>query len=501
VPPGSGHTRSARSQTARSLGTTAEELTVALNEPPGAEAKTTDFGLRMDQAAAAFHVLTSGRRVEVIVGPAGSGKTRVLAQIGKAWSRGRVIGITPSQSSRDVLAAAGVAESYNFAQFLGHLKERRGALGPVTLSAGDLIVVDEASMLSNPDLSDIVDYAARTGVKVVMALDHQQLQAAENGGGASLITRTQGYVQLPEPVRFGKQWERSASLALREGKVEALADYAEHGRIQAGTAEEIVEAAAQAYVAHTLEGKDSLLIARSHELRRELCRRVRGDLQHLGLVARDGPAIEIADGQRASIGDLIVCTDNDHSVDAGEGRTLANMHVLRIEAITTKGPVVRRMLEPDPRTGAPRWTEQAFLFPGYQTAELGYAVTRNVAQGRTVAATRTVVTPGDDRQGTYVAATRATGDNVIMVITPSPKLADPQALSKPAPELNRFRQLAQERQGHQPQRTPCAISVRDWRCSPTSLAGTPPIWRPLNSRNGHGPTPITSACCTPSGWI
>ena len=85
----------------------------------------------MDQAAAAFHVLTSDRRVEVIVGPAGSGKTRVLAEIGKAWSQGRVVGITPSQSSRDVLAAAGVAESYNFAQFLGHLKDRRGALGPV----------------------------------------------------------------------------------------------------------------------------------------------------------------------------------------------------------------------------------------------------------------------------------------------------------------------------------------------------------------------------------
>ncbi len=80
--------------------------------------------------------------------------------------------------------------------------------------------------------------------------------------------------------------ERSASLALREGRIAVLADYAEHGRIRAGAAEEILEAAAQAYVAHTLEGKDCLLVARSHELRREVCRRVRGDLQHLGLVAR-----------------------------------------------------------------------------------------------------------------------------------------------------------------------------------------------------------------------
>jgi hypothetical protein len=70
------------------------------------------------------------------------------------------------------------------------------------------------------------------------------------------------------------------------------------------------------------------------------------------------------------------------------------MHVLRIESVTPAGPVVRRMLEADPQTQGPRWTEQAFLFPGYQTAELAYAVTEHVSQGRTVAATRTIVSPG-----------------------------------------------------------------------------------------------------------
>jgi len=250
-----------RERAARALGAEATELEAALHEPPGAEVQTTTSGLRMDQAAAAFHVLTSDRRVEVIVGPAGAGKTRVLAEIGRAWPQGRVVGITPSQASRNVLVEAGVAESYNFAQFLGHSKDRRGARGPVELARGDLIVIDEASMLSNPDFADIVDYAARAGVKVAAALDHQQLQAVENGGGASMVTRAQGYVQLLEPVRFSEEWERSASLALREGKAAALADYAEHGRIRAGTAEEILESAAQAYVAHALEGKNSLLIA------------------------------------------------------------------------------------------------------------------------------------------------------------------------------------------------------------------------------------------------
>jgi AAA domain/TrwC relaxase len=442
-----GGPRMSREDAARALGATVGDLTTALHEQPEAEVGTAAGGLRLDQAAAAFHVLTSDRRVEMIVGPAGSGKTRVLAAIAAAWSQGRAVGVTPSQASRDVLAEAGVAESYNFAQFLGHLKYRRGARGPVPLHQGDLIVIDEASMIGNPDFADIVGYAVRTGAKVAVALDHQQLQAVENGGGASLVTRKQGYVQLREPVRFTEQWERSASLGLREGKIAALADYAEHGRIRAGPAEDILEAAAYSYVAHRLDGRDSLLIARSHELRRELSRRVRDDLQHLGLVAADGPSIEIAGGQQATAGDLIVCTENDHSVDVGAGRTLANMHVLRIESITPGGPVVRRMLEADPQTQAPRWTQETFVFPGYKTAELAYAVTEHVAQGRTVAATRTIVSPGDDRQGTYVGATRGIADNVLMVITPNPKIAHPQPLARPAPELVRFRLLEEERQG------------------------------------------------------
>ncbi len=67
-------------------------------------------------------MLTDGRRVSVIDAPAGSGKTHVLAAAGAAWAAaglGRVIGITPSQSARNTLAA-GIPVSYNTAQFLGH---------------------------------------------------------------------------------------------------------------------------------------------------------------------------------------------------------------------------------------------------------------------------------------------------------------------------------------------------------------------------------------------
>jgi len=83
------------------------------NDTAGDRARS---GLRVDQAAAALAALTDGRRVSVINAPAGSGKTRVLAEAARIWTQaglGPVIGITASQSARNTLAAAGVPTSYS----------------------------------------------------------------------------------------------------------------------------------------------------------------------------------------------------------------------------------------------------------------------------------------------------------------------------------------------------------------------------------------------------
>jgi hypothetical protein len=141
-------------------------------------AQGTQSGLREDQAAAAWSVLTDGKLVSVINAPAGSGKTRVLAEAARIWAAaglGPVIGITPSQSARNTLAA-GVPVSYNSAQFLGHRPGRRGARGPVRIGPGTLLVIDEASMLSASDLADLIAYAQARGAKVILAGDISQLQ-------------------------------------------------------------------------------------------------------------------------------------------------------------------------------------------------------------------------------------------------------------------------------------------------------------------------------------
>jgi conjugative relaxase-like TrwC/TraI family protein len=436
--------RLARADAARTLGAEQEHLEHALaGRAHDAHDQHTRTGLRRDQTAAAFALLTDGKRVSVLNAPAGSGKTRVLAEAARAWESaglGRVIGITPSQSARNTLAA-GIPESYNTAQFLGHLPGQRGARGPLAIGPGTLLAIDEASMISGPDLADVISLAEAVGAKVILAGDTSQLQAVENGGGMSLLAAELGYVQLAEPVRFRDRWEQAASLRLRGGDVSVLAEYDQHGRIRGGEPEQMLDAATATYIALTVDGTDTLLMAADHALRRELSRRIRDDLIRLGIVQR-GPAVVIADGVRAGPGDLIVCTRNDQTVEAGEpGRTLANGDLLRIDAVTGDGLVVRRALDADPSTGQRRWTDQHFVYAKYADAELGYAVTDHTAQGRTVHTGLAVITGTEDRQHAYVALTRGTRNNTAYVFTLSPKLADPAPGPRPAPELARYDKL------------------------------------------------------------
>jgi hypothetical protein len=438
--------RMTREAAAHALGADLAQLERALHgQADGAQdARRTGCGLREDQAAAALSVLSDGRLVSVINAPAGSGKTRVLAEIARAWRAaglGPVIGITASQSARNTLAAGGI-ESYNSARFLGHLPGQRGARAPMPMARGTLLAVDEASMMPGPDLADLITLAETHGGKVIVTGDTSQLQAVQNGGGMSLLADRLGYVRLAEPVRFREPWEQAASLRLRDGDNTVLNEYDQHARITGGDPERVMDAAAAAYVALTTAGTDVLLMAADHSLRRELSRRIRDDLARLGLVG-GGPVARIAGGAVASRGDLIACTRNDHTVEAGEpGRTLANGDLLRIDAVTSGGLLVRRALDADPVTGRRRWTDRQFLYANFQEAEIGYAVTDHAAQGRTVHTGLAVFAGSEDRQHAYVALTRGTHDNTAYVFTVSPKRADIVPGPRPAPELARYDRLA-----------------------------------------------------------
>ena len=155
----------ARDQAATLLGAELAQLETQLRADAPAPDGVTQGGLRVDQATAAFLALTSPRRAELIVGPAGTGKTYTAARIAAAWraaGMGQVTGISTTSAGRNVLVEAGIPVAENTAQFLGHLPGQREARGATSLGPGALLILDEASTTSMPDLAAIIRHAARS---------------------------------------------------------------------------------------------------------------------------------------------------------------------------------------------------------------------------------------------------------------------------------------------------------------------------------------------------
>ena len=447
---------------ARFLGadlTKLEALLSSSHAPSAAAlAERTASGLRADQAAAAFFVLTSARRAEVLAGPAGTGKTRTATELAKAWTGARmgpVVALTTTSSARDVIRAeaehhGAPMTAYNTAEWLGHLPGSREARPGVDIEAGTLLILDEASMMTVLDLAAIVRRAAQHGAKVVLTGDPEQLQAPEGEGGMTLLASRLGWVQLIEPQRFSQQWERGASLRLRAGDADVLAAYRRRARLHSGSAEAVLEDAARAWTHAYLNGKDVLLMTGTEATAAELSRRVRDDLMHWGRVS-DGPVIRIRDGQHASAGDLVMARRNDKVIGTDREQGITNRDMLRLVRIDSQedGQWVRvqRLTGRDDQ-GHELWSAAFDLPAAYVSAEtqLGYAVTWHSAEGATVDEGISVFNGTEDRQSVNVGMTRGRDRNDAYVISNS-TLADPAPGTRSAPELARYHHLEAERQG------------------------------------------------------
>lgn len=270
-----------------------------------------------------YGILTSGRPVEVLIGPAGTGKSRTMGTLSHLWRQltgGNVIGVATAENAAQVLAAEGLGAAYNIAMFLT-LSNTCQLLKP-----GDLLVVDEASMVTTGQLTALHQLAAAAGAKLLLTGDPAQLPAIGADGVLAMIARQHGCYQLTVVQRMTEPWERDASLRLRAGDADVLADYDRHGRLLEGTAEQMETAAYRAWLADYLDGKDSLLIAQTKEQAADLSRRARADLISIGLVQHGG--ITLSDSNTAGVGDLVQA--RLHHLQPGQGNAVRVMYWLPV---------------------------------------------------------------------------------------------------------------------------------------------------------------------------
>jgi hypothetical protein len=439
------------------LGAELAHLQAQLSADAPAPDGVTLGGLRLDQAMAAFVALTSPRRTELIVGPAGTGKTYTAVRIADAWraaGKGQVFGVAATSAGRNVLADAGIPVAENTAQFLGHLPGKREARGATSLGPDALIVLDEASTTSMTDLAAIIRHATRSGAKLIITGDHAQLGAVQSGGGMAMLARKLGHAQLTEAVRFRNDWEGTASLAIRAGEVSALATYDAHGRLHGGSYEEMAERACRAYLADYLAGTDVILTAFEHRECLDLSRRVQGYLLDWGQL-QPGETTDLREGARACAGDMIIARENDNKLDAGQpGRALSNGDLLRVDTVGENGLTVSRLIRPGKAGGERAWSAPFTITKSYARAycDLGYAQTWHTVEGQTVAVGIAVANDKRTREGLYVALSRGALRNEVYAYPAAQEPAESVIGQPPTadPEVARQRRLQTDRETAQP---------------------------------------------------
>ena len=392
--------------------TAAKRTVPQLITPEQARTAAGHTDLNAEQRDAVVTMLTAATATTVLTAPAGAGKSHTMAGFARLWTAftgRRVIGLTTSTNAARVLAHEGLAESYNIAEFLGKTEGSSELRRPIPLYRDDVLVLDEASQLSTADLAMLGEAARRAAARIIATGDTAQLGAVEAGGMFRLLAREVPAAQLHEVRRFDAQWEREASVRLRDGDLAAVVAYDRHGRIRGADAEAAYDRAATMWLADHLRGKTVLLLAGSNAEAAELSRRVQAKLTQIGAVGP--PQAALSDGNHAGVGDLVRPRLNTE-IDAG-GRALTNRDTLKVTSFRGPHAEVRRQRQDG------TWTEPFRIPRSYlaRHAELAYAGNVHVAQGRTVDTAHLLVTATLSRQALYVGMTRGRQANTAHVVT------------------------------------------------------------------------------------
>jgi conjugative relaxase-like TrwC/TraI family protein len=379
-------------------------------------------GLGPDQVAAVLGVLGSGRAGDVLIGPAGTGKSYTMGTLAQVWQErfgGRVLGLATSQIATSILTGEGL-EAINTSVFLHRFTP--AARGEVAdrVRPGDLFILDESGMSSVAEMTRIAELVHAGGGKLLCTGDNAQFGAPAAAGGLfSLLADRNGAFELGTVRRFAAEWEGPASLRLRGGDASVLDEYEARGRLVGGTLEQMQTAIVDRAVADTLRGLRVLVSVSSNEDAQTLGARIRARLIEHGVVEPIPVARLGAMGANSpiSVGDRIAARRNDRTLridpGVGAGAAAGADMVVNREVYTVLGvgehATVRVLREAD---GAVVHLTRDYL---HSHVSLAYAGTGHAGQGKTVDVGLKFVDERTTREELYVGGSRGVLDNTFFV--------------------------------------------------------------------------------------
>jgi hypothetical protein len=258
------------------------------------------------------------------------------------------------------------------------------------------VIIDEAGMADTLTLDAAVQFAIDRGASVRLVGDDQQLAAIGAGGVLRDIQQTHGALHLAELHRFTNPAEAAASLALREGKPTALNFYLDHGRVHVGDTATTTEDAFTAWVLDRSAGLDAIMLAPTRELVAELNRRAR---DHRLDQSPSSWEVRLADGNQASVGDVIITRSNDRRLRLTATDWVKNGDRWTVTHVGKQGDLTVRHTRSHLTVRLPA---------GYvrESTGLGYATTIHSAQGVSADTMHGLLTGQESRQQLYTMLSR-----------------------------------------------------------------------------------------------
>jgi len=323
------------------------------------EALAADPGLTAEQVGMVRSLTGSGDGVQLVYGPAGSGKTRALAAACAAW---QASGVAVTGTALSARAAAELADkagipSVTVAKLLAGADQGGG------LPDGGVLIVDEAAMVGTRQLAQLLDLAEQAQAKVVLTGDHRQLPEIEAGGAFRRLHGDLEPVELTANQRQQRPEDRHALALLRDGRVdEALAAFAADGSVVVtDEADEMLERIAADWWSAAADPDDPAAHGVMLAVRRadvaELNNRARARLRQLGRLA--GDQVEAA-GRQFAVGDAVVCTRNARTLGVHNG---LRGRVTAVDPVA--GTVQLRVGDGDVRQLPRSYLQEGHLLHGY----------------------------------------------------------------------------------------------------------------------------------------
>ncbi|WEA60665.1 Ti-type conjugative transfer relaxase TraA [Rhizobium sp. BJ04] len=398
------------------FGVSPRHVACAIERVESADLKT-PFRLDAEQVDAVRHV-TGDSGIAAVVGLAGTGKSTLLAAARLGWEGEgrRVIGAALAGKAAEGLEDSSGIKSRTLASW-----ELAWGNGREMLHRGDVLVIDEAGMVSSQQMARVLKIAEEAAVKVVLVGDAMQLQPIQAGAAFRAITERIGFAELAGVRRQREAWAREASRLFARGEVEKGLDvYAEHGHLveaetRAGTIDRIVSDWAEARKqvidrsvsegrGGRLRGDELLVLAHTNDDVRKLNEALR-EVMRAQEALSDNRTFQTARGMREfAAGDRIIFLENARFLEP-RARQPGPQYV--------KNGMLGTVVSTGDKRGDPLLSvhldnghKVVFSEDSYRNVDHGYAATIHKSQGATVDRTFVLATGMMDEHLTYVSMTR-----------------------------------------------------------------------------------------------